>query len=129
MAIILKRKIVTAILSCFLFAIIFSIPNVFDLNLFLNLFYMSFILVITYGVITSSISDWISNKIFTSTYAREITSFVFHCFFGLVFLLFSLAAAILFFVVDRLLKKVKIRWWVVLIGLLVVALVFIINII
>ena len=128
MNIMIKRKILSAIISSLLFALFFSIPEM-NTNLLLNLYYINFMLVVTYGVIVSSISDWISKKMFKSTYAREITSFLFHCLFGIVFMLFSLVSAILFFCTDRLLQRIKLNWWVVLLGLLIVVAVFFINII
>ena len=66
-AIILKRKILTAILSSLLFALIFSVLGGFEVNrffnLYLNLYYLNFMIVITYGVIASFFSDWLSRKI------------------------------------------------------------------
>lgn len=84
---------------------------------------------VTYGVITSFISDWLSKKLFRSTRSREIAALVLHCLFGLVFRELSLVTAILFFIIDRLLKKVQIKWWTVTIALFIVAVVFIINIV
>jgi len=86
-------------------------------------------LAVTYGVITSFISDWLSKKLFTSTRSREIAALVLHCLFGLVFRELSLVTAILFFIIDRLLKKVQIKWWTLIIALLIVVVVFIINIV
>lgn len=84
--------------------------------------------VITYGIITSSFSDWISRKLSKRAYTREITSFLFHCLFGSILAVLSLVSAILFFIVDRLLKKVEIGWISVIIALSIVVLVFIIMI-
>ena len=66
-AIILKRKILTAILSSLLFALIFSAFGGFEVNGFFNLYYLNFMIVITYGVIASFFSDWISRKIVNRT--------------------------------------------------------------
>ena len=128
MVIILKRKILSAILSSLLGALIFSVPERFDPNLLLNLFYMNIMFVLTYGLISSLISDWLTNKIFTSTYAREIASFILHCLFGSVFKVLSLVPAILFFVIDRLLRKFKINWWTVILLLIIVVIIFVIGI-
>jgi len=115
-----------------LFALIFSLPGGFEedryLNLYLNLYYLNLMVVITYGVIASFFSDWLSRKISQRTYTREITSFLIHCCCGAVLLVSGLGSAILFFIIDRLLGKVKIGWLAVIIALLIVVLVFIIMI-
>ncbi len=80
MSIIIRRKILTAIISSLIVAIIFMVPGGFNLNGFANLYYLNLMIVISYGVITSILSDWMSKKMFTSTYSREISSFLFHCF-------------------------------------------------
>ncbi len=84
--------------------------------------------VITYGVIASLLSDWLSRKVSKRAYTREITSFLFHCCFGAVLQVFGLGSAILFFIIDRLLGRVKIGWLSVIIALLIVVVVFIILI-
>lgn len=129
---ILKRKILTAILSSLLFALIFSVLGGFEVNrffnLYLNLYYLNFMFVITYGVIASFFSDWLSRKISKRTCTREITSFLIHCCCGGVLLVYGLGSAILFFIIDRLLGRMKIGWLSVIIALLIVMLVFIIMI-
>ena len=125
----LKRKILSAIFSSLLFAFIFSYSD-FEMNGFLNLYYLNFIFVITYGLLASIVSDWLGKKVFpTLTYGREMFSLVLHCLFGLVFFLLSLVSAIIFFIVDRSLRKVEIKWWMVIVSLSVVLIVFIINVI
>ena len=56
-SIILKRKILTAILSSLLFALVFLVLGGFEVNrffnLYLNLYFLNFMFVITYGVIAS----------------------------------------------------------------------------
>lgn len=132
-AIILKRKILTAILSSLLFALIFSLLGSFEVNrffnLYLNLYYLNFMFVITYGVIASLFSDWLSRQISKKTYTREVISFFIHCCCGAVLLVFGLGSAILFFIIDRLLRRVKIGWLSVIIALLIVVLVFLYMII
>lgn len=125
---ILKRKILTAILSSLLFAIIFSAFGGFEVNGFFNLYYLNFMFVITYGIIASFFSDWLSREIFKRASTREITSFIFHCCSGAILQVLGLGSAILFFIIDRLLEKVKIGWLSVIIALLIVVLVFIIMI-
>ena len=124
----LRRKIGTAIFSSLLFSLIFSTIGGFEGDVFYNLYYTNLLFVITYGVIASLLSDWISRQLSTKGYAREIISFFFHCFFGIVFLVFSLVSAISFFIVDRLLAKVKFGWLACIIALVSVVLVFIILI-
>jgi hypothetical protein len=58
-------------------------------------------------------------------YTREIISFLLHCGCGAVLLVLGFCSAILFFIIDRLLVKVKIGWLPVFIALLTVALVFV----
>jgi hypothetical protein len=129
MVTILQRKLLTAILTSMLFAVIFSLPDGFEVNLFLNLYYLDLMFAITYGVIVSFASDWLCGKFISSTYAREIVSFLLHCLFGSVLLVFSLVTAVIFFILDRLLKKAEISWWIVIIALIINGFVFIINII
>ncbi|MDF2036856.1 hypothetical protein P2R12_07700 [Cytobacillus oceanisediminis] len=128
MSIILGRKILASIFSSVLFALIFSVLTGFDMNAFVNLYYLNFMFVVTYGVITSIFSDWLSKKLFTSNTNREIASFFFHCLFGSVLKELSLVSAVSFFIIDRLLTKVKIRWWSISIALFVIVLIFIIVI-
>lgn len=109
-----------------LFALIFSVPGGLEVNGFFNFYYLNLMFAITYGVISSLFSDWISKEFFTQTYSREITSFILHCACGLVFTVFGFTSAILFFVIDRILVKVKINWLSVIMALCIVVLVFII---
>ncbi|MCM3405174.1 hypothetical protein [Cytobacillus oceanisediminis] len=78
MSIILRRKILTSILSRVLFVLIFSVPTVFDMNAFVNLYYLNLMFVAAYGVITSMFSDWLSKKIFIANTNRQIASFLFY---------------------------------------------------
>ena len=123
-SIILKRKILTAILSSLLYGLIVSAFDGFDVNSFMILYYLNFMFAITYGVITSSVSDFVSKEIFKKTYAREIASFVCHCGFGIAFTVIGFFSAIAFFIVDRLLVKVKIEWLAVIMAFIIVLLVF-----
>ena len=128
MSIILRRKILTSILSSVLFALIFSVLTGFDMNAFVNLYYLNLMFVATYGVITSIFSDWLSKKIFIANTNREISSFLFHCLFGSVLKELSLVSAVSFFIIDRVLTKAEIRWWSVNTALSVIVLIFIIAI-
>lgn len=126
--IVLKRKIVTAVLSSVLFALIFSLVAGWDFegDGFANMYYLNFMFVMTYGLVVSMFSDWLSGKITKRTFTREIVSFFIHCLFGSILLVMSLVSAISFFAVDRLLAKVKISWLTVIIALAAVVLVFVI---
>lgn len=130
--IILKRKVVTAILSSVLFALIFSLAGGFEsnrfLNIFFNLYYLNLLFVITYGVIASLFSDWLSRKIAKRYYARELTSLVLHCCCGAVLQVFGLASAVLFFIIDRLLRRVKMGWLFVVVAFSMTVVIFIILI-
>ena len=121
----LKRKILTAMVASLIFALIFMMDS-FSMNGFLNLFYLNLMIVITYGVSTSVFSDWLSNKITDRTYAREIISFLFHCFFGLILFVLGFISAIIFFIVDRLFikAKVEIGWTPVIIAFTIIVLAF-----
>lgn len=123
-----KKNILTAILSSLLFALIFSVLGGIEVNRFFNLYYLNLIILITYGVLASIFSDWLSRKITKGTYIREIFSFILHCGCGAVLQVFGLGSAILFFIIDRLLGRVKIGWLSVIISLSIVGLVFIILI-
>lgn len=127
-----KRKILAAILSSILFALAFSLPefgfNAEYANFFFNLYYLNLLLVGTYGIVVSLFSDWVSSKLWKKKSGQELTSFLLHCLFGLVFFTLSLVSACAFFIVDRLLKKLNIRWWLVLTSLATVAVVFVLLI-
>ncbi|GIN70774.1 hypothetical protein J14TS2_12490 [Bacillus sp. J14TS2] len=118
----LARKIITATISGTLFALLlgFIFPNPFGdtgQNYFytaitvVNVYLMySFPVILFYGVLTSIASDKIAEFLTKKdgNIKKEILiSGVFHVVFGLVLLPFSLGAALLFFVIDRLLQKRK----------------------
>ncbi|ANC77282.1 hypothetical protein ABE65_010900 [Fictibacillus phosphorivorans] len=131
-SIILRRKLVAASISGTIYAIIlgFSIPNPFEDESFdsvLNYVYASigmipvymmysFPAIVTYGVLTSALSEkvgeFISIKSGNSN-AELIISLALHMIFGLILLLFSLGAAVLYFVTDRILKRRNrnIKWY------------------
>lgn len=123
----LKRKLITAVLSSLIFALIFSLNAglEFEGDGFANLYFLNLMFAITYGVITSLFSDWLSRKIFKRTIAYEIASLMFHCVFGSILLVMSLVSAISFFLTDRLLATMKISWLSVFAALAAVVLVFI----
>ena len=121
----LNRKIVTAVLSSFLFTSVLSAPDWFEGDLFFNLYYLNFLFVITFGIVGSFFSDWVSKKLTNRVYMYEIISFLSHCLLGLALALPGLISAILFFMVDRTLRRVKISWLSVLVSLAIVVFVFI----
>lgn len=124
--IILNRKILSAIFSSLLAAFIISIPYRFEGDLFFNLLYLNLMFTMTYGVIVSVLGDWVSRQLSEKLYIREIISFLFHFCGGLPINGIGLLPAILFFIVDRLLKKAKIGCLPVIIALLIIGLMFII---
>ncbi|MCM3587813.1 hypothetical protein M3182_18975 [Mesobacillus maritimus] len=120
---ILSRKIISASISGSLFAILLGliVPNPFGeaitsisdylfavvLTTPLYLMY-SFPAILIYGVLTSIISDKVSQMISTkigNEKSEIIISAILHGVFGLILLLYSLGASMLFFITDRLLQK------------------------
>jgi len=120
---ILSRKIISASISGSLFAILLGliVPNPFGdaitsisdylfavvLTTPLYLLY-SFPAILIYGVLTSIISDKVSQMISTkigNEKSEVIISGILHGIFGLILLLYSLGASMLFFITDRLLQK------------------------
>src|SRR5690606_13395479 len=67
----------------------------------------SFPVIVGYGTLTSTISDYIASLVakYTSAKLEIYLSVVFHVLFGLVLLGYSLLAAVLFFLVDRMLAR------------------------
>lgn len=121
---ILTRKIITGSVSGTIFAIILGLiyPNPFgDVNISTIQTYLlssisiipvylmySFPAILVYGVITSIISDKIGELIAIKTKderAEIIVSGVLHLVFGLILLLFSLGASVLFFITDRIIRS------------------------
>ncbi|MBO0992225.1 hypothetical protein [Bacillus sp. SD088] len=118
----LARKIITATISGTLFALLlgFISPNPFGdsgQNYFyttitvVNVYLLySFPVILFYGVLTSIASDKIAEFLVKKSGNNKkemLLSGILHIIFGLVLLPFSLGAAILFFVTDRLLQKRK----------------------
>ncbi|WP_229683172.1 hypothetical protein [Virgibacillus oceani] len=130
MSTVIMRKIISASVSGSLFAILLGliVPNPFgegtsSITDYLSAFIIatpvyliySFPVIFIYGILTSLISDKLSNLIVRKTNNKRIEpiiSGILHVLFGLVLLLYSLGAAILFFITDRLLQKgnYKINW-------------------
>lgn len=119
----ITRKIVSAAISGSIFAILLGfittdpfgqgIDSLIDYLLTFTIsipayLVYSFPVILIYGVLTSLISDrtsnWVTRKI-NNKNIEMIISGMFHILFGLIFLPFSLGAAILFFITDRLLQK------------------------
>ncbi len=108
----IARKVISASVSGSLFAIltISSISNyLFSVVLSVPLYMMySFPVILVYGVFASIISDKAGEFISTKTENKKseiIISGVLHVIFGLILLLYSLSASILFFIADRVLQK------------------------
>ncbi|MCC9621596.1 hypothetical protein LPB41_07850 [Thalassospira sp. MA62] len=105
-----NRKIVTASIASPVYAILLAcgvtmmgvrenggMSGVLNGFLLMTVAYVtvSFPIMLTYGVVTSWCSDWLANR---------FTSFALHILFGLVLSWLSLLAAVLFYLVDRLLQ-------------------------
>lgn len=119
----LQRKIISASLSGALFTILlgFMLPNPFKEQVVAeqNYFYSaisimpvylmySLPVILIYGVLTSIISDNVAKFVSIKNKKKNlevIISGVLHIVFGLVLLPYSLGAAMLFFVIDRILQK------------------------
>lgn len=87
-----------------------SIPNyLFAVAISTPVYMMySFPAILIYGVFTSIISDKVSQFISTKIKKEKselIISGILHAVFGLILLLYSLSASLLFFVTDRVLQK------------------------
>lgn len=120
---ILSRKIISASVSGSIFAILLglivpnpfretisSIPNyLFAVALSTPIYLMySFPVILIYGVLTSIISDKVGQFISTkmeNEKSQIIFSGILHAVFGLILLLYSLGASLLFFITDRVLQK------------------------
>jgi len=113
-----NRKIVTASIASPVYAILLAcgvtmmgvrenggMSGVLNGFLLMTVAYVtvSFPIMLTYGVVTSWCSDWLANR-FSSKRFRRFTSFALHILFGLVLSWLSLLAAVLFYLVDRLLQ-------------------------
>jgi ABC-type dipeptide/oligopeptide/nickel transport system permease component len=120
---IIARKIISASVSGSLFAILLGliVPNPFGetissisnylfavvLTTPIYLMY-SFPAILIYGVLTSILSDKVSRFISTKVKNEKsemIFSGLLHAVFGLILLLYSLGASMLFFITDRVLQK------------------------
>lgn len=120
---VILRKIISASVSGSLFAILLGliVPNpfgedissitdyVFNIIIVTPVYLMySFPAILIYGVLTSIVSDKTSNLISRKANNEKfelIISGIFHVLFGLILIPYSLGAAILFFITDRLLQK------------------------
>ncbi|MEH7380992.1 hypothetical protein V7138_10970 [Bacillus sp. JJ1533] len=119
---ILPRKLITASITGSLFAVLFGIflSSLFgdEINsikeYFWNFtlsvpFYLmySFPVIFVYGTVTSIISDFLSRLIAKNRMKRSepYFSLIFHLLFGSILQWVSLSAAILYFIIDRILQK------------------------
>ncbi len=124
---ILPRKLLTASITGALFAVLLGlfVPSPFGSEInsikdyFWNFtgsvpFYLiySFPVIFVYGTVTSIISDFLSGLIAKNTMKRTETylSLIFHLLFGSILQWVSLSAAILYFILDRILQNKKNRY-------------------
>jgi hypothetical protein len=119
----IARKVISASVSGSLFAILLGliVPNpfgetiisisnyLFSVVVSVPIYLMySFPVILVYGIFASIISDKAGEFISTKTKNKKseiIISGVLHVIFGLILLLYSLGASILFFIADRVLQK------------------------
>lgn len=127
----LPRKIITASISGTLFAIILGLafPNPFgdqQIASFQGYFFSavsstclymlySFPVILTYGVLTSLVSDKIGEIINNKAGGKKteiVVTGIMHFIFGLILLWYSLTASILFFITDRIMRtrRSNYRW-------------------
>ncbi|RHW43270.1 hypothetical protein D1B31_00940 [Neobacillus notoginsengisoli] len=117
------RKIITASLSGSLYPVLLGliVPDIFGEGIdslsdyfvsaisIVPIYMMySFPAILVYGVLTSILSDKAGGFIAARTGEKKaefIVSAALHSVFGLVLLWFSLGAAVLFFITDRILKR------------------------
>lgn len=121
---ILPRKLLTASITGALFAVIYGlvVPSPFgsEVNSIQNYLWnyttsvpiylmYSFPVIFVYGTVTSIISDFLSELITKSRMKRSepYLSIVFHLLFGSILKWVSLSIALLYFVIDRILRKKK----------------------
>ncbi|MBO0960892.1 hypothetical protein J1P26_14405 [Neobacillus sp. MM2021_6] len=123
---ILPRKIISASVSATIFAIILGLinPNPFgDISVssiykylfssisIIPIYIMySFPAILIYGVITSIISDKVGEFISIKTKVKKaeiIVSVVLHMVFGLILFWLSLGASVLFFITDRIMRRLN----------------------
>ncbi|MBM7702978.1 hypothetical protein [Metabacillus iocasae] len=131
-----KRKLVTASICGIVYAILlgFIYPDPFGERMSsfqdylfnaisYSTIYMiySFPAIYLYGTFTSLLSDWLGKQlsVYTNTRFATIYSAIFHLLFGFILWIFSLGAAVLFFIIDRFLQSKKTDYTIkhVLIGL------------
>ena len=125
---ILPRKIISASISSSIFSILLGlfIPDPFDVGIssvgeYIDDFLVavpgylifSFPVILVYGTIASTISEYLARSIsnHTKKSVEFYLSFALHIIFGLVLLWFSLLASILYFVTDYILIKKNIYKW------------------
>jgi len=125
---ILSRKVISAAISGSIFAILLGlfVPDPFGVGInsvgeYIQDFVIavpaylmySFPVILLYGSITSTISDYIAH--FISNYTKKIPriylSFALHIIFGLILLWYSLLASIIYFITDYMLIKKDIYKW------------------
>lgn len=119
---ILSRKIISAAISGSIFAILLGLfmPNPFGEDIqstgaYLRAFFIavpaylmySFPVILLYGTITSTVSEYIARFIlkYTRKNMKLFFSFILHMLFGLVLLWYSLTASLLFFMTDYIISR------------------------
>lgn len=125
---ILSRKIISASFSGSIFAILLGLfaPDPFDAGIHSFSEYMeafilvvpaylmySFPVILLYGTVTSTISDYLARFLsnYTKTNLEIYFSLTLHIIFGFILLWYSLLASFLFFITDYFLSKKDINKW------------------
>jgi len=116
------RKIIAASLTAPVYALVLAIGvvvlqaadvGIFDtvsglLMLTATYLAVSFPVIVTYGVLTSIISDWVASRM--SKRFEPLISVGLHIGFGLILLWLGVGVALLFWMIDRYLKRVGHRF-------------------
>ncbi|SDJ79900.1 hypothetical protein [Sediminibacillus albus] len=140
----LPRKIIAAVIAGSLFAVLFGLirPNPFGSIASLSEYFSAFLIttpvyllysfpvIFIYGSSTSIISDLLSRRIARKWFVNKevFISGILHLLFGLILLWISLLAALIYFIVDRLLdrKETVYRWRMALKSLIIPPLLWIV---
>ena len=107
---ILRRKLLAAIVSSILFATVFSTVGGLSGKAFFTVFYLNLTMMLLVAVGGSMLSDWLATKVVRARTAQEVLALLLHLAIGASFQLLGVASAMIFYIVDRLLKRFEFGW-------------------
>ena len=114
----LKRKFLAAFIGSAVVALVFFLFDEPSIEGFFTLYFLNLMFAITYGVAMSWISDFVSKEVIKHPVWREVAAFVLHAGFGLLMTTLGFISAIVFYIVDRCLQRVRIHWMMFIVALL-----------